>query len=278
MDSRLTYILAVLLYVTLLFPTEAQSTATTFARVTDPFSFEFSDTHTGGAGSSISKFGAGYGVAAGALPGSLGAAVAVQASGGTVSGSAGASFDDPIHALYIGPGPAPTGLVQWRVQVELSGTLAAFGGPYVNNGPDAQVIFDLFIDHGRVFETQASVLSCELGVQALCSPAHLIRYTFFADAAGFTLGASLNVFAKATTSCNQLFSCLLANPTGHVPFSQAESQYGDTALIFIEPPAGFTFTADSGATYSAVPEPSTMVLLVSGLMGLTAWRSRKRAA
>ena len=50
---------------------------------------------------------------------------------------------------------------------------------------------------------------------------------------------------------------------------------GHTAQISLQLPPGFTFTSDSGVFLTQVPEPSTVLLLTSGLLAIAATRRRR---
>jgi hypothetical protein len=71
------------------------------------------------------------------------------------------------------------------------------------------------------------------------------------------------------------------DPSAAVPAVNGTANFIGTAFVILTPPSGVTLSSAAGTDYSTppvtTPEPSTWLLLGSGLAGLAAWRRKKAA-
>jgi len=88
----------------------------------------------------------------------------------------------------------------------------------------------------------------------------------------FTLFANLSTVAQP---CSVAFPCR-SNLAGDVVTTQVN--FGNTAYLSLSLPEGVSWTSESGAFLTAVPEPGTAMLSAIGLFGLGAGRRTGRAS
>jgi len=93
------------------------------------------------------------------------------------------------------------------------------------------------------------------------------------DLGGGTPALSSNSFSNTSSTATFAFSGTPTIPSGdYLVFSYTNWNTNDSSVL-----SSFTFTATGGAP-PAVPEPSTLMLIGSGLVGLTAFRKRFKKA
>jgi hypothetical protein len=152
-------------------------------------------------------------------------------------------------------------------------TMAIDGGYSISSAPLGGEMTAEFVVNGPVFRTTENVTQCYL-FGAQCDYMHTLSSTLIlAPGASVVLAGSLNVLVG--TGCGNFGGTI-----GILCNNSETADFSNTAQVYVTLPVGWALVSDSGYTYSlptsAVPEPSTWLLMGTGLAGLVSWRRMKR--
>ena len=221
------------------------------------------------------------------------ASVNVTAALGSLSGTTSVSATVPADTSNFGPEAQTSANFNWLDQVTVTSTTLADGTPVNllltevlnasmtsagNAGSTVlyTVLTNALQDNGSigalqtVFNNGAFSSNPGIDCSGLCSASQSV---ILQSAVGQTFDMRADMFLSAFA-----FEASSTQPTTHAnAFAQLDA--GHTGKLFLDSlTEGASYTTASGTTYfSPIPEPSTILLLGFGLIGLAAWR-RKHAA